>query len=129
MQWNKKLGIWQEDEWLVGLYPEEMSAKRAVERWGEGRQWDNPRELQITRYFRKQSAATGPAGESVRGDPAVCERVWLRYAEYTVNERSDDLYDGENERFYERGTYFGEYLAACEGGGYEGPYRVCAVNG
>ena len=90
MKWNEKLHYWEEDEWLTDIYVRLRLAREAVEKWGGGHGWDNNRELQITRYFRKGKTMFEPGEEVDRGDPALCEKVWLRYAEYTISERSDE---------------------------------------
>lgn len=84
LQWNRKLNLWEEDEWLIGIYGEMQSARKVVEDWGEGRQWDSNLEIQITRYFGKRQNEFERGMEKMKGDPAVCEKVWLRYAEYDV---------------------------------------------
>ena len=104
MKWDAKLGIWSDDEWLVGIYDEMWLARCAVEDWGEGRPWDNKRELQITRYYKKRKSIFEPGEEILEGEPAVCEKEWMRYAAYNVFERSDAENVLETSRFYERGS-------------------------
>lgn len=90
MQWNPKLHIWDWDEWLIDIYDDPWMAKAAVESWGEGRSWDNNRELQITRCYKKRTTPEEPGEEIPDGNPAVCEKMWLRYAEFRLKERGDD---------------------------------------
>jgi hypothetical protein len=84
LQWDAKLHIWNEDEWPVEIYKERWLARRKVEEWGEGKPFDNNREMQITRYFRKRSTMAEQGQEITEGDPAICEKVWLRFAEFEV---------------------------------------------
>lgn len=88
-KWNRKLGIWIEDEWLVELFEVMRDAKDRVIEWGKGAPFDNNRELQITRYFGKACDIFGHGPELREGDAGVCEKEWLRYAEFEVHERSD----------------------------------------
>lgn len=84
MKWNPDLRIWEEDEWLVGIYEQMWMARNAVEEWGRGRDWSNDRELQIIRYFRKRTKMFEPGEELTEDTDGVCEKIWLRYAEFDV---------------------------------------------
>lgn len=89
-KWDSKLHMWVEDEWLVDIYGDLRSAREAVEIWGEGRPFDNNRELQITRYWKKRSNPFTPGEETEEGDPALREKSWMRYDEFEIRERSLD---------------------------------------
>lgn len=89
MQWNHRLNIWDGDEWLVDIYDDQWLARQIVEDWGAGRPWDNNREVQITKYFRKRKSLFEPGNEISGDHPALCEKVWLRYSEFELHERSD----------------------------------------
>ena len=82
--------MWCEDEWLTDIYDDPWLARSAVERGGEGRPWDNDRELQITRCYRKRINELIQGEEIPEGHPAVCEKAWARYAEFPIKERGED---------------------------------------
>jgi len=88
-KWNRKYGVWEENEWLTDIYESALEAKRAVAQWGEGASFDNGRELQITRYYGKRPDIFNLGIEKKKGEPGICEKAWLRYAEFEIK-RSDD---------------------------------------
>ena len=89
LKWNRKLGIWVEDEWLTDIFGTMRDAKDAVTAWGDGTPFDNNRELQITKCFGKASDIFHHGPELREGDAAVCEKEWRRWAEFEIRERSD----------------------------------------
>lgn len=80
-----------EDEWITEIYGDLFGAKDAVVKWAEGAPFDNDRELQITRYFGKPVSDFTHGPELREGVPGICETEWMRYAEYEIRERSDDI--------------------------------------
>jgi hypothetical protein len=66
------------------LYGTLRSARDALIEWGEGAPFDNPRELQITRYYRKPPDIFSKGAELKEGYAGVCEKAWLRYAEFEI---------------------------------------------
>lgn len=89
MRWNRKLGLWIEDEWLVSLYFAMREAKEQVVEWGKGTPFDNDREMQITKYYGKPPDIFNRGPMLKEGEQGVCEKEWLRYAEFEICERSD----------------------------------------
>ena len=100
-RWNPKFGMWEEDEWLTDIFGRMADAKDALVRWGNGSPFDNERELQITKCFGKPPNVFTHGPELRNGDRGICEKVWLRYSEFEILERSDILAD-TGETLYER---------------------------
>lgn len=58
--------------------------------WAEGAPFDNNREVQITRYFGKSQDVFNHGKELKEGMIGVCEKAWLRYAEFEIQERDEN---------------------------------------
>ena len=54
LEWDTKDRIWREDEWLFDIYRELWMARNAIEDWGNGRPFDNDREVQINEILQKE---------------------------------------------------------------------------
>lgn len=80
---NGRSRKYESDEWLCKIYTTERAAKEAVREFGEGKDFDNERELQITRFFER--------GQTIfeNGPESLCELSggncqWMRYQEYEL---------------------------------------------
>ena len=86
LKWEAKEKRWKEDEWLTQIYGSLQKAKDAVIEFAEGHSFDNDRELQVTRYFGKDSDPLNHGEELKKGDPHIMLHEWMRYAAYQINE-------------------------------------------
>ena len=74
-----------EDEWLTQIYASMRDARNVIEKFAEGRPYDNERELSVTRYFGSGPDEFNRGMELEKDDPKIVSREWMRMAVYTIN--------------------------------------------
>lgn len=84
LAWDPKKQEWFHDEWLTQICENQWTALRLLEEFAEGHPFDNPTENRVTRYFEKRKNAFTRGREVDAGCTDMCEKEWIRYAEFVV---------------------------------------------
>lgn len=71
------------DEWPIGVYADSCLAREVMERFGEGKSFDNGQEQQITRYHAKGNSIFVKGPETLCAVKGGCKE-WVRYEPYPV---------------------------------------------